>query len=175
MAAASGPDSLIFHEMLELNTDTQTKPQQNIYEDISLDEYDASKLTPVFYGWFPRKITEVLGTDDGHMSSASSLKINMEKENTGKSDNVSVFDAAMAHPATFGYVLLDKKPVVEENIECEVPIPDPLKCTPTEYCEFYIFPILLPALEKMLIEAKTNKVFEVEWVLFLNICDQLML
>jgi len=162
MAAVCDPDSLIFNEMLEINSDTQTKPQQNSYESISLNEFDASKLTPVFYGRFPRKITEVLSTDDKHMSSASAMKLNMEKENT-QSDNVSKFDAAMAHPATFGYILLDKKPVIEQNLECEIPIPDPLKCSPREYCEFYIFPILLPALEKMLIEAKANKVFEVEF------------
>ena len=163
MAADYGPDSLIFHDMLEINSDAQTKPQQNNYESISLDEFDASKLTPVFYGWFPRKITEVLNTDDKHMSSASAMKLNMEKENTEKSENVFKFDAAMVHPATFGYILLDKKPVIEQNLECEIPIPDSLKCSPREYCEFYIFPILLPALEKMLIEAKANKVFEVRF------------
>ena len=156
--------------MFEINTDTQTKPQQNNYESISLDEFDASKLTPVFYGRFPRKITEVSSTDDKHMSSASAMKLNMEGENSENSDNVSKFDAAMAHPGTFGYVLLDKKPVIEQSLEYETPIPDPLKCSPREYCEFYIFPILLPALEKMLIEAKANKVFEKRRTKF-NACD----
>ncbi|CAB3986040.1 IQ domain-containing K-like [Paramuricea clavata] len=159
--------------MSEIKSDTQAKPQQNIYENISLDDYDASKLTPVFYGWFPRKMSEILVTDNDHISSGSQMKLNwanMENENSEKSDNVCEFDAAIAHPATFGYILLDKKPVVEENVECEIPIPDPLKCSPREYCEFYIFPLLLPALEKMLIEAKANKVFEKRRTKF-NACD----
>ena len=165
MAAVCRPDSLIFHEMSEINDDTQTKPQQNHYECVSLHDYDASKLTPVFYGWFPRKITEILNTDNEHISGASQIQLNwanMDKETTEKSDHASEFDTAIVHPATFGYILLDKKPVIEENVECEIPIPNPLKCSPTEYCEFYIFPILLPALEKMLIAAKANKVFEVQ-------------
>ena len=165
MAAVYSSNSLILNEMLEINTDTETKPQQNHYEAISLDDYDASKLSPVFYGWFPRKISEILVTDNEHTSSASQMQLNcanMEEENEGKSSSISEFDAAVAHPATFGYILLDKKPVVEVNVENKTPIPEPLKCKPREYCEFYIFPVLLPALEKMLIAAKANKVFEVK-------------
>ena len=166
MAAVLSPaDSLIFNEMSEINTDAPTKPQQELYENISLDTYDASKSTPVFYGWFPRRISEISGADNDHLSSASQMQLNwsnMEKENSKKVDTIPEFDAALVHPATFGYVLLDKKPVEEQEVEYKTPIPDPLKCTPREYCEFHIFPILLPALEEMLIEAKANKVFEVQ-------------
>ena len=161
----NGPNSLILDEMSEINTDTNTKPQQNHYENISLGDYDASKQTPVFYGWFPRKISEILCTDNEHISSASQMQLNcarMEKDNEEKRSGISEFNAAVAHPATFGYILLDKKPVVEVKVEDETPIPEALKCKPREYCEYYIFPILLPALEKMLVEAKANKVFEVK-------------
>ena len=164
MADVLRPNSLILDEMSEINTDTNTKPQQNHYENISLDDYDASKQTPVFYGWFPRKISEILCTDNEHISSASQMQLNcarMEKDNEEKRSVISEFNAAVAHPAIFGYILLDKKPVVEVKVEDEIPIPEALKCKPREYCEYYIFPILLPALEKMLVEAKANKVFEV--------------
>ena len=33
--------------------------------------------------------------------------------------------------------------------------------SPREYLEAYVFPVLLPAIEQMLIAAKENKVFEV--------------
>lgn len=35
------------------------------------------------------------------------------------------------------------------------------KCTKREYLEEYVFPLLMPALESVLVEAKKNKCFEV--------------
>ena len=164
MAAVGSQNLQIFDGNCETKRDKPAIPRQTSYQNISLDDYDAAKLTPVFYGWFPRRITDISSGDNEHISTASQMRLNLENVNAKNSDNketVSEFDSAVAHPSTFGYVLLNKIPVVEESIKYERPIPDPLKCTPREYCEFYIFPILLPALEEMLIEAKANKVFEV--------------
>ncbi|XP_028395109.1 IQ domain-containing protein K-like [Dendronephthya gigantea] len=169
----AGQDLLIFDGNSEINRVKSTTIRQTSYQNISLNDYDSAKSTPVFYGSFPRRITEISGGDNEHMSNASQMRLNlanMDEENCDKKETVSKFDAAIAHPATFGYVLLDKVPVVEESVKCECPTPDPLKCTPREYCEYYIFPILLPALEEMLIEAKANKVFEKRRTKF-NACD----
>ncbi|NXM15918.1 IQCK protein, partial [Ploceus nigricollis] len=38
--------------------------------------------------------------------------------------------------------------------------PDPKKCSPREYLEFYIFPVLLPGLAALLYEAEKEKCFE---------------
>ncbi|NWV56836.1 IQCK protein, partial [Daphoenositta chrysoptera] len=38
--------------------------------------------------------------------------------------------------------------------------PDPKKCSPREYLEFYIFPVLLPGLAALLHEAEKKKCFE---------------
>ncbi|XP_005054632.1 PREDICTED: IQ domain-containing protein K [Ficedula albicollis] len=38
--------------------------------------------------------------------------------------------------------------------------PDPKKCSPREYLEFYIFPVLLPGLAALLHEAEKEKCFE---------------
>ena len=40
--------------------------------------------------------------------------------------------------------------------------------SPREFLENYIFPLLLPALDDMLVEAKKNKVFEVRFSLQLK-------
>lgn len=40
---------------------------------------------------------------------------------------------------------------------------DKTECTEKEFIEIYVFPTLLPAMEKMLWEAKTHKCFEVSF------------
>ncbi|XP_027599732.2 IQ domain-containing protein K, partial [Pipra filicauda] len=49
-------------------------------------------------------------------------------------------------------------PIVEEAPSPEPP--DPKTCSPREYLEFYIFPVLLPGLTELLHEAEKEKCFE---------------
>ncbi|OXB72753.1 UNVERIFIED_CONTAM: hypothetical protein H355_009934 [Colinus virginianus] len=39
--------------------------------------------------------------------------------------------------------------------------PDPKTCSPQEYLEYYVFPVLLPGMTELLHEAKKEKCFEV--------------
>ena len=49
----------------------------------------------------------------------------------------------------------------EEEIALTKNLVDKNKCTEREYLEEFVFPILLPALEKLLAEAKNYRCFEV--------------
>ncbi len=70
------------------------------------------------------------------------------------------FDPDLASPISFGYSLskyqnehdkkLDRKPLIDRE-----------KCTEREFIEHLVFPVLMPALEKMLDEAKKSNCFEV--------------
>ncbi|XP_074648516.1 IQ domain-containing protein K-like [Tubulanus polymorphus] len=68
------------------------------------------------------------------------------------------FDAAISHPAAVGFAFVDKPDKLPPP-----PAPTPPNhktCSPREYLEHYIFPILLPALEEMLKQAKEERCFE---------------
>lgn len=69
------------------------------------------------------------------------------------------FDASVSHPATVGISLVEE-PSPPPPPAPKSPPPKE-KCTARDYCQFYIFPILIPALEKMLEMAKEEKCFEV--------------
>ncbi|XP_074638130.1 IQ domain-containing protein K-like [Acropora palmata] len=157
-AAPCSPSSSIFSEMLELNAArSSTKRGNSEEEGLSVGSFDASKSSPVFFGRYGHKLSEsaaeVHEGDDG-ASTRSSVFLE--------------FDPSVNHPATFGHVLLDRKPAPPKQES--PPLPHPKECSPREYLEAYVFPVLLPALEQMLIAAKENKVFERRRTKF-NACD----
>ena len=125
------------NEMPEDHGSGHTNLDNNQYEEIPMDEYDASVLTPVFFGRFPRRIDEILHSDSVHMSSDSQMHLNLIKstQSLEATDSLLEYDPAVIHPATFGYVLLDKKHVLQEEEEEEIlkPLPDPLKCKLRRY------------------------------------------
>ncbi|XP_031551687.1 IQ domain-containing protein K-like [Actinia tenebrosa] len=151
--AACSPTSSIFSEMLELNA-LRYSSKKEVFEGEMFDgkSYDASKCSPVFVGRYGHKLGDAEDFDDVGSTRSSLLPD---------------YDPATTHPATYGYVLLDKKPPVTKE---EPILPNPKECNPREYLETYIFPILLPAMEKMLVAAKENKVFERRRTKF-NACD----
>lgn len=67
-------------------------------------------------------------------------------------------DASISHPACMGYAFTDKPP--KPATPPEPTPPDKTKCAPRQFLEYYVFPILLPALEAMLKQAKLEKCFE---------------
>jgi len=71
-----------------------------------------------------------------------------------------LFDSSVSHPACVGYYI---QPFVEKGKVQKSPKPalNVNKCTKREYLEEYVFPLLMPALEHVLIEARKNKCFEV--------------
>lgn len=157
--APCSPSSSIFSEMLELHAArNSSKRDYSEEEQLSVgSSYDAAKSSPVFFGRYGHKLSdsvaEIREGEDG-MSTRSSL--------------YPEFDPSINHPATFGYVLLDRKPAPRKQES--PPLPDPKECSPREYLEAYMFPVLLPAIEQMLIAAKENKVFERRRTKF-NACD----
>ncbi len=96
-------------------------------------EYDSSIHHPAFYGKMHKKIDV-----DG--------------------DPLMNFDPAIGHPSVVGHALLDRP----DTPPPPSPPPPPPKdtCSPTDYLTNYIFPVLLPAIEKMLTEARSEKCFE---------------
>ncbi|KAI8494983.1 PREDICTED: IQ domain-containing protein K-like [Branchiostoma belcheri] len=106
-------------------------------------QYDATKHNPVFYG---RMFTKV----------------------PADSDPFESFDPSTSHPACVGYSLVDKPPPPPSPPS--TPLPDPRLCSPREYLEHYIFPVLLPGMVEMLREAKTQRCFERKRTKF-NACD----
>lgn len=157
-AAPCSPSSSIFSEMLELNaTRVSSKRDYSEEEQLSIGSYDAAKSSPVFFGRYGHKLSESVAEiregDDG-----ASTRSSMFPE----------FDPSFSHPAAFGYVLLDRKPVPPKQES--PPLPDPRESSPREYLEAYLFPVLLPAIEQMLKAAKENKVFERRRTKF-NACD----
>ena len=66
----------------------------------------------------------------------------------------------MSHPACVGYFIEPYKAEMEVQKTPRLSF-DKNKCTKREYLEEYVFPLLMPALESVLMEAKRNKCFEV--------------
>lgn len=117
-AAPCSPSSSIFSEMLELNAArNSSKRDYSEEEQLSVgSSYDAAKSSPVFFGRYGQKLSdsvaEIREGEDG-----TSTRSSMFPE----------FDASINHPATFGYVLLDRKPVAPPKQE-SVPLPHPKEC-----------------------------------------------
>lgn len=78
------------------------------------------------------------------------------------------FDPAVSHPACVGYTLQTKPPRTPSPPP--PPPPDKENCTPREYLEHYVFPVLLPALLAMLKQAKKERCFDRRRFRF-NGCD----
>ena len=115
--APCSPSSSIFSEMLELHAArNSSKRDYSEEEQLSIgSSYDAAKSSPVFLGRYGHKLSdsvaEIREGEDG-MSTRSSL--------------YPEFDPAINHPATFGYVLLDRKPAPPKQES--PPLPDPKEC-----------------------------------------------
>lgn len=120
----------MFSEMVENNASRVTDSHSGLYEEIPMDDFDPALLTPVFFGRFPRRINDTLDTDAVHLSSDSQTHINFMKsgEKSEGMNSLLEYDPAVVHPATFGYVLLDKKPVVQKEKKHIKPLPDPKEC-----------------------------------------------
>lgn len=115
-AAPCSPSSSIFSEMLELNAArVSSKRDYSEEEQLSVGSYDAAKNSPVFFGRYGHKlsesVTEIREGDDGASTRSSMLP---------------EFDPSIHHPATFGYVLLDRKPAPPKQES--PPLPDPKEC-----------------------------------------------
>lgn len=110
--AACSPTSSIFSEMLELNALRFTSKKED-FEGEMFDEksYDAAKCSPVFVGRYGHKLGDTDQEFDDGGSTRSSL--------------LPDYDPATTHPATYGYVLLDKKPPVTKE---EPVLPNPREC-----------------------------------------------
>ncbi|KAK3734550.1 hypothetical protein QZH41_010399 [Actinostola sp. cb2023] len=155
--AACSPSSSIFSEMLELNAQRCASKREDYDNEIfDVNNYNAAKSSPVFFGRYGHRLGETETVSDGDDGSGST-----------RSSYLPDFDPATTHPATYGYVLLNKKPPVNKELPV---LPDPKQCNPNEYLETYIFSVLLPGIEKMLIAAKESKVFERRRTKF-NACD----
>ena len=119
-AVACSPSSSIFSEMLELNAMRNGSKKDELEDDMSMENYDAAKMTPVFYGRYGHRISESVCEnregDDG-MSTRSSV--------------LADFDPSTTHPAVYGYVLLDKKPVFPKEEVAPLPPAKECKCVKT--------------------------------------------
>lgn len=69
------------------------------------------------------------------------------------------FDSALSHPACFGYYI--EPHVIKPEVVKGKPKIDKKNCSEREYLEEFVFPILLPALDSLLNEAKKYRCFEV--------------
>ncbi|XP_072916660.1 IQ domain-containing protein K isoform X2 [Hemitrygon akajei] len=126
-----------------------------IFEDPKLDaasvsteisQYDASKHSPVFYGHMVAKI-----------SADTSL--------------LEHFNPEYSHPALLGHAVVQKpSPPLSPPPPPLASPPDPRTCSPRQYLEHYIFPVLLPGLFETLTQAKKEKCFERKRTKF-NACD----
>ncbi|XP_078273683.1 IQ domain-containing protein K isoform X2 [Rhinoraja longicauda] len=126
-----------------------------ILEDSKLDaasvsteisQYDATKHSPVFYG---------------HMVAQVSVDTSLLEH----------FNAEYSHPALLGHALVQKPPPsVIPSPPPPSPPPLPKNCSPSQYLEHYIFPVLLPGLFETLAHAKHEKCFERKRSKF-NACD----
>lgn len=108
--AACSPTSSIFSEMLELNALRYSKKEEFEGEMFDEKSYDAAKCSPVFVGRYGHKLGDSEEFDDGGSTRSSLLPD---------------YDPATTHPATYGYVLLDKKPPVTKE---EPVLPNPKEC-----------------------------------------------
>ncbi|XP_062915103.1 IQ domain-containing protein K [Mobula hypostoma] len=126
-----------------------------IFEDPKLDaasvsteisQYDASKHSPVFYG---------------HMVAKVSVDTSLLEH----------FNPEYSHPALLGHAVVQKPPLPLSPSPPPPPSPpDPRTCSPRQYLEHYIFPVLLPGLFETLTQAKKEKCFERKRTKF-NACD----
>ena len=118
-AAPCSPSSSIFSEMLELNAArSSTKRGNSEEEGLSVGSFDASKSSPVFFGRYGHKLSESAaevheGDDDASTRSSVFLE----------------FDPSVNHPATFGHVLLDRKPAPPKQESPPPPHPKECKCS----------------------------------------------
>ncbi|CAF0845059.1 unnamed protein product [Brachionus calyciflorus] len=121
------------------------KKKNPIVKNESVNDFDPTKYSPIFYGY-------------------SYEKTLLDDENLIKD-----IDVANSHSACFGYTLepFKAKNTARSNNEQKI---DRDKCTEREFIENFVFPTLLPALEKMLHEAKNYKCFERKRTAF-NACD----
>ncbi|XP_038675179.1 IQ domain-containing protein K [Scyliorhinus canicula] len=111
-----------------------------------ISQYDPSKHSPVFYG---------------HMVAKLSVDTSV----------VENFNAAYSHPALLGYAVVQKPPPpASPPSPPPTPPPDQKTCSPKQYLEHYIFPVLLPGLFETLTQAKIEKCFERKQTKF-NACD----
>ena len=127
-AAPCSPSSSIFSEMLELNaTRVSSKRDYSEEEQLSIGSYDAAKSSPVFFGRYGHKLSESVAEiregDDG-----TSTRSSMFPE----------FDPSFSHPAAFGYVLLDRKPVPPKQESPPLPDPRESKTTKLKYIFYNI-------------------------------------
>ncbi|XP_014788355.1 IQ domain-containing protein K [Octopus bimaculoides] len=101
-------------------------------DDVLHEDYDPALHHPVFCGYLCAKVDTY-------------------------EDAAADFDPATSHPACVGYVLIDipKKHVKPKCDEA----PDPKTCEPSEYLQYYIFPLLVPALTEVLRQAKLENCF----------------
>ncbi|XP_055506939.1 IQ domain-containing protein K [Leucoraja erinacea] len=111
-----------------------------------ISQYDATKHSPVFYG---------------HMVAKVSVDTSLLEH----------FNAEYSHPALLGHALVQKPPPpVIPSPPPPSPPPGPHRCTPRQYLEHYLFPVLLPGLLETLVNAKIEKCFERKMSKF-NACD----
>ncbi|XP_043945686.1 IQ domain-containing protein K isoform X3 [Protopterus annectens] len=78
------------------------------------------------------------------------------------------FEPEKSHPAFAGYAVVEKPAPVPRTVQ----LPDPKTCSPREYLEHFIFPVLLPGMSEMIHQAKKEKCFERKQTIF-NACDYL--
>ncbi|XP_060553480.1 IQ domain-containing protein K-like [Ruditapes philippinarum] len=96
-------------------------------------DYDPAKHNPVFYG----KMHYPVNVD---------------------SDVREDVDPAVTHPSVIGYSFTEKPPKTPPPPP--PPVPSKEECSPREYLQHYVFPVLVPAMEEMLRQAKKEKCFE---------------
>lgn len=127
-AAPCSPSSSIFSEMLELNaTRVSSKRDYSEEEQLSIGSYDAAKSSPVFFGRYGHKLSESVAE--------------IREGNDGASTRSSMFpefDPSFSHPAAFGYVLLDRKPVPPKQESPPLPDPRESKTTKLKYIFYNI-------------------------------------
>ena len=111
---ACSPSSSIFSEMLELNAARSGSKKDELEDSMSVDNFDAAKMSPVFYGRYGQRISDSVCEnregDDGTSTRSSVLP---------------EFDPSVMHPALYGYVLLDKKPTIPREAPA---LPPPKEC-----------------------------------------------
>ncbi|XP_046355021.2 IQ domain-containing protein K-like [Haliotis rufescens] len=129
------PEPNIWHEICKEIAGQRPPFREEDTSSVLTDykDYDPALHHPVFFG----KMHERIESD---------------------ADPFAEIDVAKSHPSCVGYSFTQKPP----KSPSPPPPPPPNKdtCTAREYLEHYVLPVLLPALEAMLRQAKTEKCFE---------------